>query len=126
LALSGNRQIGKCPLCARQQRFAGVGAIIPPDIFLVVNRASIIELAAQYRVPTICQYDYFARNGGLVSFGLDLPDLFRRAAGYVDRILNGAAPAELPIARWSYFHTALTFIGLRSRQPSAERPLVIT
>lgn len=75
----------------------GVGAIIPPDIFLVVNRASIIELAARYRVPTICQYDYFGRNGGLVSYGVDLPDLFRRAAGYVDRILNGAVPAQLPV-----------------------------
>ena len=75
----------------------GVGAIIPPDIFLVVNRASIIELAARYRVPTICQYDHFGRNGGLVSYGVDLPDLFRRAAGYVDRILNGAVPAQLPV-----------------------------
>ena len=75
----------------------GVGAIIPPDIFLVVNRTSIIELAARYRVPTIYQYDYFARNGGLVSYGADLPYLFRRAAGYVDRILYGAVPAELPV-----------------------------
>jgi hypothetical protein len=41
----------------------------------VVNRASIIELAARYRVPTIYQYDYFARNGGLVSYGVDVPDL---------------------------------------------------
>jgi putative tryptophan/tyrosine transport system substrate-binding protein len=75
----------------------GTGAIIPPDIFLVVNRANIIELAARYRVPTIYQYDYFARNGGLVSYGVDVPDLFRRAAGYVDRVLNGALPADLPV-----------------------------
>lgn len=75
----------------------GTGAIVPPDIFLVVNRASIIELAARYRVPTIYQYDYFARNGGLVSYGVDVPDLFRRAAGYVDRTLNGAMPADLPV-----------------------------
>jgi putative ABC transport system substrate-binding protein len=75
----------------------GAGAIIPPDIFLVVNRASIIELAARYRVPTIYQYDYFARNGGLVSYGVDVPDLFRRVAGYVDRVLNGATPADLPV-----------------------------
>ena len=48
-------------------------------------------------MPTIYQYDYFARNGGLVSYGVDVPDLFRRAAGYVDRILNGAAPSDLPV-----------------------------
>ena len=75
----------------------GAGAIIPPDIFLVVNRANIIELAARYRVPTSYQYDYFARNGGLVSYGVDVPDLFRRVAGYVDRILNGATPSDLPV-----------------------------
>ena len=75
----------------------GVGAIIPADIFLVVNRASIIELAARYCVPTIYQYDYFARNGGLLSYGVGLPDLFRRAAGYADCIFNGAVPAELPV-----------------------------
>ena len=78
-------------------RSQGAGAIIPPDIFLVVNRANIIELAARYRVPTIYQYDYFARNGGLVSYGVDVPDLFRRVAGYVHRILNGATPSELPV-----------------------------
>ena len=75
----------------------GAGAIIPPDIFLVVNRANIIELAARYRVPTIYQYDYFARNGGLVSYGVDVPDLFRRVASYVDLILNGATPSDLPV-----------------------------
>lgn len=78
-------------------RSQGAGAIIPPDIFLVVNRANIIEIATRYRVPTIYQYDYFARNGGLVSYGVDVPDLFRRVAGYVDRVLNGAMPADLPV-----------------------------
>ena len=73
------------------------GVIVPPDVFLIVNRAKIIELAARYRVPTIYQYDYFIRDGGLVSYGVDVPDLFRRVASYVDRVLNGASPAELPV-----------------------------
>jgi len=75
----------------------GAGLIVPPDIFLVVHRATIIALAAQHRVPAMYQYDYFTRAGGLISYGVDVPDLFRRAASYVDRILKGAAPGELPV-----------------------------
>ena len=70
---------------------------MPPDVFLIVHRGKIIELAARYRVPTIYQYDYFARDGGLVSYGVDVPDLFRRAGSYVDRVLNGVSPADLPV-----------------------------
>jgi putative ABC transport system substrate-binding protein len=75
----------------------GAGLIVPPDVFLVVHREKIIELAARYRVPTIYQYDYFTKSGGLLSYGVDVPDLFRRAGGYIDRFLNGANPAELPV-----------------------------
>jgi len=76
---------------------SNAGLIVPPDIFLIVHRAQIIELAARYRVPTIYQYDYFTREGGLVSYGVDVPDLFRRAGSYVDRVLNGVAAGELPV-----------------------------
>jgi putative ABC transport system substrate-binding protein len=88
-------------------QWEGAGAIIPPDIFLVVNRANIIEFAARYRVPTIYQYDYFVRNGGLVSYGVDVPDSFRRVAGYVDRVLNGATPAQLPVQEPVKFQLAV-------------------
>ena len=73
------------------------GLVIPPDIFLTANRAAIVQSAAKFRVPTIYQYDYFVRDGGLVSYGVNFPDLFRRAGGYVDRVLNGASPANLPV-----------------------------
>jgi ABC-type uncharacterized transport system substrate-binding protein len=83
------------------------GLIVPPDIFLTANRGMIVELAAQFRVPTIYQYDYFVRDGGLVSYGVDFPDLFRQAAVYVDRILNGALPADLPVQAPTKFQLAI-------------------
>jgi putative ABC transport system substrate-binding protein len=68
-----------------------------PDNFTSVHRKLIISLAAQFRIPTIYPYRYFADESGLLSYGLDISDLFRRAAGYVSRILRGAKPADLPV-----------------------------
>ena len=68
-----------------------------PDIFLNVHRERIIELTTRYRVPTIYQYRYFATGGGLASYGPDVVDQYLRAASYVDRILKGEKPADLPV-----------------------------
>jgi putative ABC transport system substrate-binding protein len=57
----------------------------------------IIRLAAQHRLPAIYPYRYFAAGGGLMSYGDDQTDQFRRVAGYVDRILKGEKPADLPV-----------------------------
>jgi putative ABC transport system substrate-binding protein len=73
------------------------GLVLVPDVFNVVRRDLIISLAARYRVPTLYFYSYFVAAGGLISYGIDLGDLFRRAAPYVDRILKGEKPAELPV-----------------------------
>jgi putative tryptophan/tyrosine transport system substrate-binding protein len=73
------------------------GLVLVPDAFNVVHRELIISLAARYHVPTLYFYDYFAAAGGLISYGIDLGDLFRRAASYVDRVLKGEKPAELPV-----------------------------
>ena len=54
-------------------------------------------LAAEHRLPAVYPFDFFARNGGLMSYGADVDDLFRRAASYVDRILKGAKPSDLPV-----------------------------
>jgi putative ABC transport system substrate-binding protein len=62
------------------------GLIVMPDVFTVVNRERIVALAAKYRVPAIYPYRYFVVDGGLVSYGIDLFDQYRRAAVYVDRI----------------------------------------
>jgi len=73
------------------------GLFVLPDSFNVVHRSLIITLAAQYRLPAIYYFRYFAYDGGLISYGPDELDLFRRTAGYVDRILRGADPASLPV-----------------------------
>ena len=74
------------------------GGLFPlPDIFLTVHRELIIELTAHNRVPTIYQYRYFVTSGGLISYGPDVIDQYARAASYVDRILNGEKPGDLPV-----------------------------
>jgi len=75
------------------------GLIVLPDAFTDVHREQIIALAARHRVPTIYGYRYFAAAGGLISYGPNSADMFRRAAAYVDRILKGEKPADLPIQR---------------------------
>ena len=71
--------------------------IILPDTYTTVHRDSIIELAGRHQLPSIYPFPYFATEGGLVSYGVNGEDLFRRAAGYIDRILKGEKPADLPV-----------------------------
>jgi len=73
------------------------GLIVMPDIFSLTHRQEIIALAAQFRLPAIYAYRLFPASGGLISYGTDLVDVFRRAASYVDRILKGEKPADLPV-----------------------------
>ena len=73
------------------------GLIVPPDLFTIAHHELIIELAAQRRLPTIYGLSLFAMEGGLVSYGADPIDLHRRAVPYVDRILRGEKPADLPV-----------------------------
>src|SRR5262249_40026826 len=76
---------------------ANAGLVSVPDVFQVVHRDRIIDLAARYRVPAIYQYRYFTGRGGLISYGTEPLDQFTRAAEYMDRILRGAKPADLPV-----------------------------
>jgi putative ABC transport system substrate-binding protein len=73
------------------------GLIVMPDNFTTFYRKSIIPLAARLRIPTIYPYRYFVDEGGLLSYGIDVLDLFRRVPDYVDRILQGTKPADLPV-----------------------------
>jgi putative tryptophan/tyrosine transport system substrate-binding protein len=75
----------------------GSALIVMPDNFTTAHRKAIIALAARWRIPAIYSYRYFADEGGLLSYGVDILDLFRRAPDYVDRILRGAQPADLPV-----------------------------
>ena len=78
-------------------REPGGGLVVPPDIFTLEHRAPIILAAARNNVAAVYPLSEFARDGGLLSYGVDLVDLFRRAATYVDRILRGAKPGDLPV-----------------------------
>jgi putative ABC transport system substrate-binding protein len=73
------------------------GLVVIPDNFMSIHRALIIEQAARLRVPAIYPFGYFATDGGLVACGADMLDLYRRTSVYVDRILRGGKPADLPV-----------------------------
>jgi putative ABC transport system substrate-binding protein len=78
-------------------REPGGGLVFRPDGFMTAHRAPLIMAAARNHVPAVYYLSTFARDGGLVSYGVDLVDTWRRAATYVDRILRGAKPTDLPI-----------------------------
>jgi ABC-type uncharacterized transport system substrate-binding protein len=82
---------------AAQARTPNGGLVVMTDSFLVTHRAKITSLAARYRLPTVYPFRDFIELGGLLSYGNDLYDNFRRAATYADRILKGATPNELPV-----------------------------
>jgi putative ABC transport system substrate-binding protein len=73
------------------------GMIVVPSGLIIVNRQMIIALAAEHRLAAVYPFKVFAASGGLAAYGADLPDIWRRAAGYVDRILKGDKPGELPV-----------------------------
>jgi putative ABC transport system substrate-binding protein len=68
-----------------------------PDAFALAHRAPLISAAARNNVPAVYYLSTFARDGGLLSYGVDQADIYRRAATYVDRILRGAKPGDLPV-----------------------------
>jgi len=76
---------------------ASAGLIVMPDLFNTINRDSIIAAAARYRVPAIYFFRSFADSGGLISYGPDFAEQYPRAAEYIDRILKGEKPGDLPI-----------------------------
>jgi putative ABC transport system substrate-binding protein len=78
-------------------RFGNRGLIVSASPLSLVHREPIVALAARHRLPTVYFQRPFVTGGGLISYGSDVPDQYRRAAGYVDRILKGAKPADLPV-----------------------------
>ena len=73
------------------------GLIIPSDPFTVINRKLIIMLAERHRLPAVYGYRFYVADGGLLSYGVDKHDQYRGAARYIDRVLKGAKPSELPV-----------------------------
>ena len=78
-------------------REPGGGLVVVPDTFMAAHRAPIILAAARRNVPAVYSISVFARDGGLLSYGPDQVDNYRRTASYVDRILRGEKPGDLPV-----------------------------
>src|SRR5262245_11751783 len=83
------------------------GLMVLPDISMTNYREAIVALAARHYVPAIYPFRFFAASGGLMSYGTDVAEVFRRAAGYVDRILKGTSPGELPIQAPNKYERAM-------------------
>ncbi len=77
--------------------------LVLPDLFNATNRQSIIALAARHRLPAVYPFRYFVTSGGLMSYGTELLDTYRQAASYVDRILKGKRPSDLPVQQPTKF-----------------------
>jgi putative ABC transport system substrate-binding protein len=99
---------------AKLARQPNVGIVVLPDNTTVRYRELLAGLATQHRVPAIYPYRYFARSGGLASYGVDTVDLFRRGATYVDRILNGWKLADLPVQSPTKFEFVLNLKAARA------------
>jgi putative ABC transport system substrate-binding protein len=95
-------------------REPGGGLVVTPDAFNIVHRERIIALAAQNKLPAISPYRFMVAEGLLMSYGLDMVDLFRRAAAYVDRILKGAKPTDLPVQAPVKFVMAINLKATKS------------
>ena len=83
------------------------GLMVLPDISTTNYRELIIALAARHRLPAVYPFRFFATNGGLMSYGIDVADVYRRAASYIDRILKGAKPSDLPVQLPTKFELAI-------------------
>jgi putative ABC transport system substrate-binding protein len=92
---------------AAQARDPGGGLIVMPDVFNDANRELIIALAARSGIPAIYPRPVFAESGGLIAYGADLTEQFRQAAGYIDRILKGTNPGDLPIQEPTKFELVI-------------------
>jgi ABC-type uncharacterized transport system substrate-binding protein len=85
----------------------GGGLMVPPDAYTLVHRDLIVQSTARHRIPAIYSYRQVVKEGGLMSYGPETSDIFRRSASYVDRILKGANPAELPAQAPAKFEFAI-------------------
>jgi putative tryptophan/tyrosine transport system substrate-binding protein len=88
-------------------REPGAGAVLLPDTFTLAHYQLILALAEQYRLPTVYSYRFMAEQGGLISYGVNIDNLFERSATYVDRILRGAKPNELPVQAPTKFEVVI-------------------
>jgi len=96
--------------------------VVAPTAATILHRNLIVTLAARHRLPAVYPYRFFASSGGFISYGVDLAEQYRQAAGYVDRILRGANPGELPVQLSSKFELVVNLktakaLGLTIPEP---------
>jgi putative ABC transport system substrate-binding protein len=100
------------------------GLLVPPDAVTTAQRRLIIALAARYRLPAVYPLRFFVTSGGLMSYGVDNLDLYRRAASYVDRIFRGENPGELPVQAPTKFELAINLKTARALGLEVPTPLL--
>jgi putative ABC transport system substrate-binding protein len=88
-------------------RVANGGLVVPPSSTTILHRNLIISLAARHRLPAVYAFRFFVAAGGLMSYATDLAEQYRQAATYVDRILRGEKPADLPVQAPTKFETVV-------------------
>jgi ABC-type uncharacterized transport system substrate-binding protein len=88
--------------------------LVLPDLFTATNRQSIVAIAAHHRLPTVYPARYFVASGGLMSYGIELLETYRQAAAYVDRILKGEKPADLPVQQPTKYETVINLKTARA------------
>ena len=103
----------------------GGGLVVTPSSLAIVYRELIVELAARHRLPAIYPFGFFVSDGGLISYGPDVVDQYRRAAGYVDRILRNGKPADLPVQRSTKFDLMINLKTAQALGLSVPQPLVM-
>jgi putative ABC transport system substrate-binding protein len=86
---------------------SGGGVIVIPDAFFASHSTQIVALADRFRLPVVYPYRYYVAQGGLLSYGVNNVDLFRQVAPYIDRILRGAKPADLPVQQPTRFQLVI-------------------
>jgi putative ABC transport system substrate-binding protein len=94
-------------MISAQSPIPNKGLIFLPDAFTSARRESIVALAAQHHVPACYPLRIFTVAGGLMSYGVDVNQLFREAVSYVDRVLRGTSPGQLPVQAATKFELAI-------------------
>jgi putative ABC transport system substrate-binding protein len=97
-----------------------------PDDFMAAHRAQIVSAAARNNVPAVGWQSAFARDGGLLSYGVDSVDIFRRASSYVDRILRGEKPGELPVQLPTRFEMVVNLKTAKALGLNVPQSLLVT